>query len=359
MHLKKLSLFNFKNFAGKDFEFDTKINCFVGNNGVGKTNILDAIYFLSFGKSYFNNNIRQIIKFDEQAFSIKGEFEINQKNDVILLSYQIDKKKVLKRNNKTYDRLADHIGLIPLVMISPYDRDLISESGETRRKFIDRIISQADANYLSALISYQKVLAQRNRLLKYFAANHRFDRETLDIYNQQLHQYGTVIFNKRQDFIKDFADFLKEKYAVLSQGKEAVNISYYSELEIKPLINLLEENIQKDRILQHTSKGIHRDDFLFEINEKPIRKFGSQGQQKSFLIALRLAEFEFLKHRSSQTPILLFDDIFDKLDETRVEQIVKMVNQKTFGQIFITDTHAERTENLVKNIHQSFKVFNL
>ncbi len=359
MYLQELKLFNFKNFAEQSFEFDHKINCFVGNNGIGKTNILDAIYFLALGKSYFNHNIRQIIKFKEPAFSIKGLFNIADKNEIIQVSYQIDKKKTIKRNNKTYDRLADHIGLIPLVMISPYDRDLISESGETRRKFIDKIISQADANYLSALIHYQKVLAQRNRLLKYFAANHHFDQDTLHIYNQQLHQYGSLIFNKRKLFIQNFSEFLKAKYAVLSQDKEAVDISYYSELEIKPLIDLLEENIQKDRLLQHTSKGIHRDDFLFEINEKPIRKFGSQGQQKSFLIALRLAEFEFLKLESQQIPILLFDDIFDKLDENRVAQIVKMVNDKSFGQIFISDTHVERTENLVKNTHQSFKIFEL
>ena len=359
MHLQELKLYNFKNFEDQSFDFEDKINCFVGDNGVGKTNILDAIYFLALGKSYFNNNIRQIIRFDESAFSIKGTFDINDKTEIIQVSYQIDKKKIIKRNNKTYERLADHIGLIPLVMISPYDRDLISERGETRRRFIDKIISQADAGYLSALINYQKVLAQRNRLLKYFAANHKFDTNTLQIYNEQLHQYGTLIYNKRQRFIKEFARFLKEKYAVLSQDKEQVNISYFSELEIKPLQDLLAENIQKDRLLQHTSKGIHRDDFLFEINEKPIKKFGSQGQQKSFLIALRLAEFEFLKQKSQQIPILLFDDIFDKLDEKRVTQMVKMVNDKTFGQIFITDTHVERTKNLVQNIHQNFKIFEI
>ena len=359
MHLQKLKLYNFKNFEDQNFDFDHKINCFVGDNGVGKTNVLDAIYFLALGKSYFNNNIRQLIRFDESAFNIKGTFQINDKTEEIQVVYQIDKKKIIKRNNKTYERLADHIGLIPLVMISPYDRDLISERGETRRRFIDKIISQADAGYLSALIGYQKVLAQRNRLLKYFAANHHFDKDTLQIYNEQLHQYGTLIYCKRQKFIKEFAGFLKEKYAVLSQDKEQVNISYFSELEIKPLQDLLAENIQKDRLLQHTSKGIHRDDFLFEINEKPIKKFGSQGQQKSFLIALRLAEFEFLKQKSQQIPILLFDDIFDKLDEKRVTQMVKMVNDKTFGQIFITDTHVERTKNLVRNIHQSFKIFEL
>ena len=359
MYLQELNLYNFKNFDDKTFNFDYKINCFVGDNGVGKTNILDAIYFLAIGKSYFNNNIRQIIKFDETGFSIKGSFEISGKNEVIHVSYQLDKKKVIKRNNKAYDRLADHIGLIPLVMISPYDRDLIAERGETRRRFTDKIISQADANYLSALINYQKVLTQRNRLLKYFAANHQFDRETLNVYNEQLHQYGSLIYQKRQTFIKEFAVFLKEKYAVLSEDKEQVNIKYDSDLTEKPLGNLLAENIQKDRILQHTSKGIHRDDFLFEINNKPIKKFGSQGQQKSFLIALRLAEFEFLKKKSQQIPILLFDDIFDKLDEKRVTQIIKMVNEKVFGQIFITDTHAERTKNLVENIHQSFKIFKI
>jgi len=359
MYLKELLLFNFKNFDEKHFEFDEKINCFVGNNGVGKTNVLDAIFFLAFGKSYFNNNIRQIIRFNQQGFSIKGLFNLKEKTENIFISYQIDKKKIIKRNNKAYDKISDHIGLIPLVMISPYDRDLISEGGETRRKFVDRIISQADKAYLNSLISYHKVLSQRNKLLKYFAANHHFDKETIEIYNEQLHRYGSEIYDKRKKFIDVFNTFLKEKYQNLSGGKEEVNISYYSELEIKPLHTLLLENIQKDRLLQHTSKGIHRDDFIFEINEHPIKKFGSQGQQKSFLIALRLGEFEFLKNKSAEVPILLFDDIFDKLDENRVEQIVKMVNNKTFGQIFITDTHAQRTEELIKNIHQSFKIFHL
>ena len=359
MFLKDLQLYNFKNFDSASFQFDQKINCFVGYNGVGKTNVLDAIYFLAFGKSYFNNNIRQILRFDEASFSIKGLFDINNKNETILLSYQIDKKKLLKRNNKLYDRLSDHIGLIPLVMISPYDRDLISESGETRRRFVDKIISQADPAYFAALIAYKKNLAQRNSLLKYFASNHHFDKDTLAVYNEQLARYGTIIFQKRQAFISLFSTLLKQRYQELSEGKETVAISYYSEIEVKPLLDLLNENIQKDRMLQHTSKGIHRDDFLFEINEKPIKKFGSQGQQKTFLIALRLAEFEFLKTQSDKMPILLFDDIFDKLDENRVKQIVKMVNNSDFGQIFISDTHAKRTKALVEAIHQSYKIFEL
>jgi len=359
MHLKKIQLYNFKNFEQNEFDFDEKINCFVGNNGVGKTNILDAVFFLSFGKSYFNNNIRQIIRFGERVFSINGFYDFGQTDEHIHISYELDKKKIIKRNNKPYPKLAEHVGLIPLVMISPYDRDLISERGETRRKFIDRIISQADSAYLSALIAYQKVLSQRNRLLKYFAANHRFDADTLSVYNEQLHEYGTVIYYKRKKFLSDFSLFLKQKYEVLSSGKEQVDIIYQSHLQEDKLINLLSDNIQKDRILQHTTKGIHRDDFVFSINERLIRKFGSQGQQKSFLIALRLAEFQFLKKKATQTPILLFDDIFDKLDENRVAQIIQMVNDKTFGQIFISDTHAERTEQLVKKIHQSYKVYYL
>ncbi len=359
MYLKKLQLYNFKNFARQEFDFDEKINCFVGNNGVGKTNILDAIFFLSFGKSYFNNNVRQIVRFGAQAFSINAYYIFGQKKEHIHISYEVDKKKLIKRNNKIYSKITEHIGLIPLVMISPYDRDLISESGETRRKFIDRIISQADSGYLSALIAYQKVLAQRNRLLKYFAANHRFDADTLSVYNEQLHEYGTVIYHKRKNFISEFSLFLKRKYEILSSGKEQVDIIYQSHLQNEELMDLLLNNIQKDRILQHTTKGIHRDDFVFTINDRLIRKFGSQGQQKSFLIALRLAEFQFLKKKATQTPILLFDDIFDKLDENRVAQIIQMVNDKTFGQIFISDTHAERTEQLVKKIHQSYKVYYL
>ena len=359
MYLKKINLFNYKNFAEATFEFDTKINCFVGKNGIGKTNVLDAIYHLSYGKSYFNPLALQNIKHGEEFFVIDAEFEKNERTEQIVCSLKKGQKKILKRNGKQYDKFSDHIGFIPLVIISPADRDLIVEGSETRRKFIDSVISQSDATYLQNLIKYQKVLNQRNALLKYFALNHVFENDTLSIYNEQLHELGQSIFEKRKDFLAEFIPIFNVHHHAITGSEETVQLVYDSQLFDKNLITLLQENINKDRVLHYTSVGIHKDDLSFEIDNFPIKKFGSQGQQKSFLIALKLAQFEFIKKQSGEKPILLFDDIFDKLDETRVEKIIKMVNEDTFGQLFISDTHPERTENIVKLTHQSYKIFNL
>ncbi|MGB5437960.1 MAG: DNA replication/repair protein RecF [Maribacter sp.] len=359
MFLKRLSLINYKNFDSQIFEFDSKINCFVGPNGVGKTNALDAIYHLSFGKGYFNPIGSQNISHGEDFFVIDGEFENLDREEKIVCSLKKGMKKIIKRNGKVYDRLSDHIGLLPLVIISPADRDLIIEGSETRRKFLDGVISQSDKAYLQTLINYNKVLLQRNSLLKYFMANQTFDAGTLAIYDEQLNQYGTAIFRKRLHFIETFIPIFKEQYGVISGGNEDVMLSYDSRLLQEDLLGLLSMNIEKDRILQYTSVGIHKDDLNFEIAGHPIKKFGSQGQQKSFLIALKFAQFQFIKEQAKTTPILLLDDIFDKLDEHRVAQIVKLVDNENFGQIFISDTHAERTENIVKQIHQSYKIFKL
>lgn len=359
MFLKRLSLINYKNFDSQIFEFDSKINCFVGPNGVGKTNALDAIYHLSFGKGYFNPIGSQNISHGEDFFVIDGEFENLDREEKIICSLKKGMKKIIKRNGKVYDRLSDHIGLLPLVIISPADRDLIIEGSETRRKFLDGVISQSDKAYLQTLINYNKVLLQRNSLLKYFMANQTFDAGTLAIYDEQLSQYGTAIFKKRLHFIEAFIPIFKEQYGVISGGNEVVGLSYDSKLLEEDLLGLLARNIEKDRVLQYTSVGIHKDDLNFEIASHPIKKFGSQGQQKSFLIALKFAQFQFIKEQAKTTPILLLDDIFDKLDEHRVAQIVKLVDNENFGQIFISDTHAERTENIVKQIHQSYKIFKL
>lgn len=359
MHLKQLSLFNYKNIAEATFDFDAKINCFVGKNGIGKTNILDAIYHLAYGKSYFNPLAVQNIKHGEEFFVVDGVFEKNQRTEQIVCSLKKGQKKILKRNNKPYERFSEHIGFIPLVIISPSDQDLIIEGSETRRKFIDSVISQLDNFYLQQLIQYQKIIAQRNALLKYFAANQTFDNDTLSIYNEQLDSLGTSIFEKRKQFLEDFIPIFNQHHQIISDSAETVQIVYQSQLSEKPLLKLFEENLTKDRVLQYTSVGIHKDDLSFEIDSFPIKKFGSQGQQKSFLIALKLAQFEFIKKQSGVLPILLFDDIFDKLDETRVSKIVEMVNNESFGQLFISDTHPERTENIVKSTHQSYKLFNL
>lgn len=359
MFLKKLSLINYKNFASQNFDFDAKINCFVGENGVGKTNVLDAIYHLSFGKSYFNPVATQNIKHEEDFFVIEGEFQKENREEKILCSLKKGMKKVIKRNTKAYDKLSDHIGFIPLVIISPADSDLIIEGSETRRKFMDGVISQSDKIYLQNLINYNRILGQRNSLLKYFAVNHTFDKTTLGIYNEQLERFGQVIFAKRVDFLKSFIPIFKEQYLAISGGREPVDLTYLSKLLEDDLVTLLEESLEKDKALQYTTAGIHRDDLIFTIDGHAIKKFGSQGQQKSFLIALKLAQFQFIKKQAGTTPLLLLDDIFDKLDENRVTHIIRLLDEDNFGQIFLSDTHSDRTENAVKNTHQSYKLFKL
>ncbi|KGO93469.1 DNA replication/repair protein RecF [Flavobacterium subsaxonicum] len=359
MHLKNLSLINYKNIAEANYEFDPKINCFVGKNGVGKTNVLDAIYHLAYGKSYFNPLALQNIKHGEEFFVIDGTFDKDNRTEQVVCSLKKGLKKALKRNGKAYDKFSEHIGFIPLVIISPSDNDLITEGSETRRKFLDTVISQLDPAYLQELINYQKVVAQRNALLKYFALNHTFDRDTLNIYNEQLDGMGQRIFEKRKLFLADFVPIFSKHHEAITDSAESVSLVYDSHLHTKTLATLLDENLQRDRVLQYTSVGIHKDDLLFEIDGHPIKKFGSQGQQKSFLIALKLAQFEFIKKQGGVLPLLLFDDVFDKLDETRVAKIVQMIDDKVFGQIFISDTHPERTEAIIKTTHQSYRIFNL
>jgi DNA replication and repair protein RecF len=331
----------------------------VGKNGIGKTNILDAIYHLANGKSYFNPLAVQNIKHGEDFFVVDGEFEKNGRTEQILCSLKKGQKKILKRNGKVYEKFSDHIGFIPLVIISPADSDLIIEGSETRRKFIDAVISQLDSSYLQQLIQYQKIINQRNALLKFFALNHVFESDTLSIYNEQLNTLGEFIFEKRKKFLIDFIPIFNNYHREITNSAETVQLVYQSNLFEKDTLTLLEENISKDRALHYTSVGVHKDDLSFEIDNYPIKKFGSQGQQKSFLIALKLAQFDFVKKQSGEKPVLLFDDIFDKLDEFRVSKIIEMVNKEEFGQLFISDTHPERTENIVKTTLQSYKIFNL
>lgn len=359
MNLNTLSLVNYKNFESQVFDFDAKINCFVGANGIGKTNALDAIYHLAFGKSYFNPIAVQNINHNAEFFVVDGKFTKNKRDEKIIVSLKRGQKKVIKKNGKAYEKFSEHIGFIPLVIISPADRDLIIEGSDTRRKFIDSVISQSDKSYLVELISYNKVLSQRNALLKYFALNNTFNADTLAIYNEQLHTYGSEIFKKRDAFLQTFIPIFKSRYEAISQNKEAIDLTYKSDLFDTDLIDLLAKNINKDKALQYTSVGTHKDDMVFSIDGFPIKKFGSQGQQKSFLIALKLAQFDFIKQQSGVSPILLLDDIFDKLDENRVSQIISLVDDEHFGQIFISDTHAERTEDVIKQTHQSYKIFKL
>lgn len=359
MHLKTLNLINYKNFKNQTFEFNSKVNCFVGSNGVGKTNILDAIYHLSFGKSYFNPIASQNIKHGEDFFVVDGRYSKDLKEEKIIVSLKKGGKKVIKRNSKSYNRFSDHIGLLPLVIISPVDRDLITEGSDLRRKFIDGVISQNDKIYLDQIIRYNKILFQRNSLLKQFYLSRTFDHDTIEIYDEQLSKIGNLIFNKRKEFLELFTPIFFEKYSIISNNKEKVNLNYKSQLKNHRLQDLLISNIEKDKVLQYTSAGIHKDDIEFLIGNYPIKKFGSQGQQKSFLIALKLAQYEVLKAKSGNSPILLLDDIFDKLDSKRVKQIIKMVNDSNFGQLFISDTDAKRTENVVKSAHDNYEIFKL
>ncbi|MBT6169170.1 MAG: DNA replication and repair protein RecF [Flavobacteriaceae bacterium] len=357
--LNKLSLINYKNIDSKAFVFDYKINCFVGDNGVGKTNVLDSIYHLAMTKSYFNSVTSQSINHKAEFMVIEGNFKKGNKSEKIISSLKKGQRKTFKRNGKIYKKFSDHIGLIPVVMISPYDRDLIQEGSSNRRKFIDNVISQNNKTYLSQIISYQKILYQRNALLKYFKKNNNFDINILKVYDDQLYELSSPIYKTRIDFFKNFVPVFINRYNSISQNKEKVDISYDSQLNHESLDYLLKNSIEKDRIVQYTSCGIHKDDLIFEIDNFPIKKYGSQGQQKSFLIALKLAQFDYLKTKSNSSPILLLDDIFDKLDNKRVKELIKLVNDDEFGQLFISDTDYNRTETIIKEINSSYKMFEL
>jgi len=359
MLIKKLSILNFKNFAEFELEFSSKINCFVGNNGVGKTNLLDAIYYLSFTKSYFNHIDSQSIKHGEDFFMIQGEYERNEKQEIIYCGLQKTKNKTFKRNDKKYNKFLEHIGLLPAVVVTPDDNKLIIGGSEERRKFVDGVISQYDKQYLNQLIRYKRVLAQRNQLFKNFAQQKIFQPESVEVYNQQLVMFGEKIHKKRQQFIKDFLPSYQNYYNLISQNNEKVEITYNSQLNDGDFNELLAESISKDRILQYTTVGIHKDDLDFKLGDYKIKKTGSQGQQKTFLLALKFAQYDVIKASLKIKPILLLDDIFDKLDALRVQQIVKLVADENFGQIFISHTNLDRLENILSKINTDYKIINL
>lgn len=359
MYLKQLTLTQYKNIRSKTFDFNPKINCFVGDNVKGKSNLLDAIYHLAFGKSYFNPIASQNIQLGEDFFVIEGRYEREKREEKIVCSLKKGQKKVMKRNGKVYEKLSDHIGLIPTVIISPADRDLIAEGSSNRRKFMDGVIGQTDALFLQNLIDYNKILSQRNALLKFFALNNTFDPDTLAVYNDQLSQRSTALYEKRKAFMETFIPVFNTRYKDISKGKEQVDLEYESQLHENSHEALLESNLDKDKVLQYTSSGIHKDDINFLLEDQPIKKFGSQGQQKTFLIALKLAQFDFLKKQTGGAPILLLDDAFDKLDQKRVTQIISLVDQNDFGQIFLTDTHEERTLDALHSLKSSYELFKL
>lgn len=359
MYLEKISILNFKNFSQADLNFSQKINCFVGLNGAGKTNLLDAIYYLSFTKSYFNYIDIQNIKHGEDFFVLQGHYCIEDLKEEIYCGLKRNKHKVFKHNKKEYEKFSEHIGLLPLIIITPNDNSLILEGSEERRRLIDGIISQYDKIYLNNLLKYKRILNQRNTLLKQFYEKHYFDRSSLEIWDEQLVEIGNEIFEKRKEFLMDFMPIFQKYYSYISDNKEIVSIIYQSQLSENNFKSLLEEKIEKDKVLQYTTVGIHKDDLEFKLSEYPLKKTGSQGQQKTFLISLKLAQFDFIKQTKKFKPILLLDDIFDKLDNNRVEKIINLVADDNFGQIFITHTNLERLEIILSKINIDFIIFNI
>ena len=358
MYLKELRLANFKNCESAELAFSEKLNCFVGLNGAGKTNILDSIYYLSFCKSFFSSVDKQNIRHNQDFFSIHGTYSFDDKeSESVSCVQKRDAKKSFKFNKKEYDRLSDHIGKFPLVMISPYDRDLINDGSELRRKFIDGVISQFDPQYLSALLKYNRALLQRNMQLRQFADSRHFDRSLLQLWDDQLCVCADDIHAKRHQFLTEFKPIFQHYYEVVSGGKEKVEVIYSSKLDNKSLHQLLEESLQQDSYSCYTNVGIHKDDLEFGLDGHPLKKFGSQGQQKSFVVSIRLAQFEYNYQKIGYKPILLLDDIFDKLDDQRVKKLVQLVGDDHFGQVFITDTQQQRIERLFENTNINHKIF--
>lgn len=356
MILDNISVINYRNISHADIAFSPKLNCFLGLNGMGKTNLLDAIYFLSFCKSSIDALDSHNIKHDKDFFVINGLYtaEDGEKED-IYCGMKKGVKKVFKRNKKEYSRFSDHIGFAPLVMVSPADTELILGGSEERRKFIDVVISQYDKEYLSALINYNKALSQRNALLKLPQV---VDDELMEVSEEVMATYGKVVHQKRQGFISQFIPLFQDYYCFISDSKEKAFIDYRSHLSSEiSFSELLRTNRDKDRIMGYSLKGVHKDELVMQLEDYPLKKEGSQGQSKTFLIALKLAQFSFLKNKGGKTPILLLDDIFDKLDATRVEKLIQLVSGSDFGQIFITDTNREHMADILNRIGGEHKVF--
>ena len=349
MFIESIKLLNFRNYEELHIDFSTKINCFSGKNGAGKTNLLDAVYYLSLTKSAFNSKDVQNINFGTDFFSINGEFKIIDRRHQVLCSFNRGKKKIFQTDHQDYGKLSEHIGRFPLVLIAPNDTDIIRDHSEARRKFFDGIISQMSKKYLNDLLNYKLVLMQRNALLKQFANKGTIDEDLLTPYNLQMVNLGRDIFNERSKFLKRYLPVFTEHYHQLSDDGEEVTIRYDSDLLKEYTSETLLKNLSRDVMLQRTSSGIHRDDYKFEINGHELKRYGSQGQQKSFLIALKMAQFVLIKKEKKFNPILLLDDIFDKLDEIRIRNLLNMVCSKSFGQLFITDTKADRTKTLLES----------
>lgn len=349
MVLKNLFLTHFKNYNSAEFSFHENVNCILGNNGSGKTNLLDAIHYLSFCKSYFTSQDNFSLQFHEEFFAIHGDFyaDSSENSSNRISCIYKNGRKSMKNNQKEYDRLSDHIGIYPLIMVSPYDNDIINEGSELRRKFFDIIISQSDREYLSQLISYQKIINNRNIVLKQILNREHQNTELLQIYNDQISPFASYIFEKRKNFIRSVLGDFKKYYDYLAQSKESVDIIYESQLQETPFDEGIKSFEIQDIRSGFSNFGIHKDDFKFIINDNPLKRFGSQGQQKSFALALKLAQYDYIYQTKKSKPLLLLDDIFDKLDGKRINQLLELVGKHHFGQVFITDTDETRIKEIL------------
>lgn len=360
MQINSLKINYFKNYSEENFDFHSKVNVFTGSNGAGKTNILDAIYYLSFTKSYFNSLDTGNVNTSSDYFLISGEYKNSLDGmDIVSCAFKTGDRKHFKINNKEYGRMADHVGIFPLVIISPLDSNLIYGGAEERRKYMDGVISQFDRAYLDLLLDYNKILQQRNAYLKYLFENRHSDMMQLDIWDEKLVDTGNQIFKKRSEFLESFMPMVKEFYDFITRNNEPVSLDYRSQLLEAPFEEIIKANRHRDLSAGHTTSGVHRDDIEFIINNLQARKFASQGQQKSFVVALKLAQFEYTKIKKGFKPLLLLDDIFDKLDIHRIEQLMKLVSRNEFGQIFITDTNTERVKKIFSSIGEDPKVFEI
>ncbi|MBO7254833.1 MAG: DNA replication/repair protein RecF [Paludibacteraceae bacterium] len=355
MKLKHLSVVNYKNILSCELDFSDKINCFVGRNGMGKTNILDAIYYLSFCKSHTNSIDSQVVAHDEEFLVLQGVYERKSLEENIYCGIKRRQKKQFKRNKVAYTKYSEHIGFLPLVLVSPADSSLILDGSEERRRFMDIVISQYDKTYLNALIRYNTALQNRNSLLKLEVA----DGLMFDLYEEEMAEAASLIFASRNDFIQRFVPIFQYYYNTLSDGNESVSLKYTSHLfDSQNLIDILRSTRNRDAIIGFSTKGIHKDDLEMLLGDYPIKRIGSQGQNKTYLIALKFAQFDFLKEiNDGMSPILLLDDIFDKLDADRVERIIQLVSGNRFGQIFITDTNREHLDEMLSKINYENKIF--
>lgn len=359
MILEKISLINYKNIQTATLELSPKINCFIGQNGVGKTNVLDAIYYLSFCHSANNPIDSQVIRHGEEFFMIEGKYTDDNSNSdedlLITCGFKPGTKKHFKKNKKEYKRLSEHIGLIPVVMVSPSDTLLIDGGSEERRRLMDMVISQYDHSYIEALNRYNKALQQRNTILK---AEEEPNIDVISLWEEQMAIAGEHIYQKRDAFVKEMIPIFQRFYETISGNREQVVLNYVSHCQRGPLLEVIQRDRFKDRAVGYSLHGIHRDDLEIALGGHQMKREGSQGQHKTFVIALKLAQFDFLKRTNTKTtPLLLLDDIFDKLDAQRVEQIVSLVAGNEFGQIFVTDTNRDHLDQILSASSHDYKIF--